>query len=305
MDIDRDFVIDQLERVCSSTKLERNDILIVCPFHADNSPSCSVHISGHKMPIGTYHCWSCGAKGPWGRLASQLGLEAGDGYVPENPFGAKRRAIQQRIEDDEVLGREAFFNHLPRGSQPWEHGSFRGLPEEYLVKLDARRWYDDYNECQRIVFPVTNRNGVIIGSVARRLDKETFKPWYNSPGPWARKALFPIEIMPRPLPTVVLVEGPYDALRLNYLGIPALSILGTQNWSPLKISTLNSRAVEKVILCMDGDDAGRKATNQIYADIEGQFIRKRFMLPIDEENPIDPGNMDDEKVEALREYGGF
>jgi 5S rRNA maturation endonuclease (ribonuclease M5) len=234
-----------------------------------------------------------------------LGLETGENYAPENPFSAKRRAIRQQIEDDEALAREAFHDHLPVGSQPWEHGSFRGIPEEYLLKLDSRRYYDDQSECYRIVFPVTNRNGVRIGSVARRLDDGRATPWKNSPGPWARKALFPLELMPRPLPSVVLVEGPFDAIRLNYHGIPTLSILGTQNWSPQKISILNSRRVSNLIICMDGDKAGRKATAEIFEDTEHLFKRKRFMLPIDEDNPIDPGNMDEEKIETLREFGGF
>jgi len=306
MDIDRDFVIDQLERVCAKTKMTRNDLVIVCPFHADSNPSCSVHISGHKMPVGTYHCWSCGAKGPWARLAEQLGLDAGEGYIPENPFRAKRRAIQERIKSDTEFGRDQLHNHMPLGSQPWEHGPFRGISEEFLIRLNSERWYDDKNQCYRIVFPVTNSNGVIVGSVARRTDKEKRMPWLNSPGSWARKVLFPLSIIPRPLTTVVLVEGPFDAIRLNYLGIPTLSILGTQNWSSQKISILEARKVKKVVICMDGDKAGRIAEYKIFKSLEDTKIkRKRFRLPIDMHSPIDPGNMDEEKIEALREFGGF
>lgn len=305
MDIDRDFIIDQLETACSETKMTRNDLYIVCPFHADSDPSCSVHISGHKLPVGTYHCWSCGAKGPWSRLAEQLGLDTGETYSPQNPFRAKKRAIAEKLREDQEISHQEMLNHMPAGSFPWEHGDFRGIPEEFLLKLNPKRWYDDSTNCYRIVFPVTNNNKVTIGSVARRLDKDKFMPWRNSPGPWARKALFPLQLMQPIIKTVVLVEGPFDAIRLNYYGIPTLSILGTQNWSEQKISILEARKTERIIICMDGDKAGRVAESRIFIDTEDRFKRKRFRLPIDEVNPVDPGNMDEEKIEALREFGKF
>jgi len=305
MEIDRDFVIDQLEQVCANSKMTRNDMVIVCPFHADSSPSCSVHVSGHKLPVGTYHCWSCGAKGPWSRLAEQLGLEAGDNYCPENPFRAKRRALQEKLRQEEENTKQAITDFMPVGSIPWDHGEFRGIPEDFLIKLKARRWYDDACSCFRIVFPVVNNNGINIGSVARRLDKEKIIPWKNSPGDWARKALFPLQLMPSTMDTVVLVEGPFDAIRLNYFGIPTLSLLGAQNWSEKKMSVLDSKRVKRIIICMDGDKAGREAEKKIFESTENRFKRKRFRIPIDEENPIDPGNMDLEKIKTLKEFGKF
>lgn len=301
-ELDRDFVIDQLERAVSKTKILRNDIMIVCPFHPDNNPSCSVHISGHKRPVGTYHCWSCGAKGPWGRLAEKLGLDSGEYFHSENPFGAKARALERREEEDRELRRGMFANHLPLGCSPWEHGGFRELPEPFLVKVGALRYYDDTSDCYRIVFPVKNRIGVIIGSAARSLEKSG-KPWLNAPGPWASKALYPIELLPKNAETVVLVEGPYDALRLNYYGIPALSILGTQNWTSRKISILDACGIKSIVICMDGDPPGRTAEGQIFAHTEGKLKRKRFRLPF-ENPPVDPGNMSMERIEALMEFLG-
>lgn len=306
MELDRDFIVDQLERVCSNTKIGRHDIAIPCPFrqHSNPKPSCMVHLSGHKTGVGVYHCWKCDQSGPWNKLAEVLGLETGDGYVSPNPFNAKARAIKQMLADAEEQSLSQFRDHMPVGCTPWEHGDFRGLPEDFLIKAGAMRYYDDKFETYRIVFPVKNKNGVVKGSVARRTDKEKFMPWLNAPGTWAHAALFPLHILERPISTVVLTEGPFDALRLCYLGIPTLSILGTSNWSSLKLSTLDGLGVKKIIICMDGDKAGRIAESRIFADTEGAIKRKRFRLPI--ENPgIDPGNMSMELVETLREFGGF
>jgi 5S rRNA maturation endonuclease (ribonuclease M5) len=307
MELDRDFIIDQLERVCSDTKIGRHDIAIPCPFknHSNPKPSCMVHLSGHKTGVGVFHCWKCDSKGPWSKLAEALGLEYGYNYVPSNPFGAKNRAIKQMLADADEQVKEQFRDFMPLGSVPWEHGDFRGLSEEFLVKVGAKRYYDDKSECHRIVFPVKNKNGKIIGSVARRTDKNKFMSWINAPGQWAQYALFPLHILEKPLLCVVLVEGPFDALRLCNEGIPALAILGTSNWTKTKLSTLDGMGCKRVIICMDGDKAGRIAEQHIFESMEGGNIkRKRFRLPI--QNPgIDPGNMNEELVEALREFGGF
>ncbi len=308
MELDRDFIVDQLERVCSDTKIYRHDIAITCPFkaHSNPKPSCMVHLSGHKTGVGVFHCWKCDAKGGWNKLAETLGLEYGENYAPQNPFNAKSRAMKQIKADADEQKKSRFHGHMPIGSQPWEYGAFRGLPEEFLVKVGAKRFYDDQTECHRIVFPVKSKSsGDPLGSVARRLDKGTFMPWLNAPGPWARRALFPLHILDRPLTTVVLVEGPFDALRLCYLGIPSLSILGTSNWTQIKLSTLQGMGCKKLIICMDGDKAGRVAEAQIFEDTADKIKRKRFRLPINEEDPVDPGNMNEDLIEALREFGGF
>jgi DNA primase len=303
-ELDRDFVIDQLERAVSKTSMKRNDIEIVCPFHPDNNPSCSVHLSEAPPGMGTFHCWSCGAKGPWSRLADKLGLDHGEYHHPENPFGSRLRAIERKEKAEIELRRDQYRNHMPLGCSPWEFGDWRGLSEEFLVKMDAQRYYDDKSGCFRIVFPVKSRLGVTIGSAARRLDDGTNTPWLNSHGRWARKALYPCSALPKGIQTVALVEGPYDSLRLNHCGIPALSIMGTQNWDQGKISILDALGITNIVICMDGDAAGRGADNKIFAATENKFKRKRFRLPF--ENPsVDPGNMSEERVEALREFGKF
>ena len=303
-DLDRDFIIDQLERTVSQTKILANDIMIVCPFHADSDPSCSVHISGHKeFPIGTFNCWSCKESGSWGKLADKLGLDHGEYHHPENPFGSRLRAIERKEKAALDLRRDQFNNHMPLGSSPWEFGDWRKISEEFLAGLGAQRYYDDKSDLFRIVFPVKNTMGVVIGSAARLIGDGPV-PWLNSPGRWARKALFPLVALPKGPKTVVLVEGPYDAIRLNHVGIPTLSIMGTNNWDPIKLSILTNLGVKNIVICMDGDAAGRGAEAEIFNATANKFHRKRFRLPF-ENPPVDPGNMSLERVDALREFGEF
>jgi DNA primase len=233
-----------------------------------------------------------------------LGIDHGEHHHPENPFGSRLRAMERKEQEEMELRRDLFRNHMPLGCSPWEFGDWRKISEEYLVELGAQRYYDDRSGCFRIVFPIKSRIGVVIGSSARRLDDGTNRPWNNSPGRWARKALYPCTFLPKNIKTVALVEGQYDAIRLNHVGIPALSILGTQNWDLGKMSILDALGIKNIVICMDGDAAGRGAETKIFDSMKNKFNRKRFRLPF-EHPPVDPGNMSLERVEALREFGEF
>jgi DNA primase len=65
-------------------------------------------------------------------------------------------------------------------------------------------------------------------------------------------------------PEVVLTEGILDALSFHQAGIgTAIPIYGTNGFTAEHLDTLKREGVKRVILALDGDDAGRKATDAI------------------------------------------
>jgi 5S rRNA maturation endonuclease (ribonuclease M5) len=65
-------------------------------------------------------------------------------------------------------------------------------------------------------------------------------------------------------PEVVLTEGILDALSFHQAGIAtAIPIYGTNGFTAEHLDTLKREGVKRVILALDGDDAGRKATDAI------------------------------------------
>jgi len=65
-------------------------------------------------------------------------------------------------------------------------------------------------------------------------------------------------------PEVVLTESILDALSFHQAGIAtAIPIYGTNGFTPEHLDTLKREGVKRVILALDGDDAGRKATDAI------------------------------------------
>ena len=156
-----------------------------------------------------------------------------------------------------------------------------GIKLAYVRKIlpdgsvnDYGRWY--------MYLPIDIR-GKTRGYIKAQIEKPKDKgiPSYiNSHGSWSLKqGLFPYDhvihmLKQQGVSTVALVEGPRDALRLIRNGIPALCIVGTHSWSKSKIRLLEMAGISRIILMMDGDVAGRKATKMIMSGLgpDGQQV---------------------------------
>ncbi|MES0327218.1 MAG: DNA primase [Gammaproteobacteria bacterium] len=130
-----------------------------------------------------------------------------------------------------------------------------------LVSKDDGKQYDRFRD--RIIFPITDRRGHIIGFGGRVIDQGEPK-YLNSPentvfhkgqelyGLYeARKAV-------RHLEQLIIVEGYMDVVALAQHGVNyAIASLGTATTSEQLQRAF--RTVRKIIFCYDGDQAGKKA----------------------------------------------
>ena len=130
-----------------------------------------------------------------------------------------------------------------------------------LIEKDGGKQYDRFRD--RIMFPIRDRRGRIIGFGGRILDQGEPK-YLNSPEtPVFHKGqelygIFEARQAVRDLQRIVIVEGYMDVVALAQHGIPyAVATLGTAT-SQEQISRL-FRIVPELIFCFDGDQAGRKA----------------------------------------------
>ena len=91
---------------------------------------------------------------------------------------------------------------------------------------------------------------------------------------------------------VVLVECPWGVLRLHQLGIPAVALLGT-HMSPRQRDLLSE--VPRLVLLMDGDEAGRSAA---------QAISQRFPVSVVVDLPdgLDPDDLSDHELAKLERH---
>lgn len=174
----------------------------------------------------------------------------------------KRRGLTGRIAQRYRLG------YAPEGWQALaaefsDYASNAGLVEAGLVvdHADTGRRYDRLRD--RIVFPILDAKGAVIGFGGRVIDQGEPK-YLNSPETplfhkgrelyglaQAREAI-------RSGQRVLVVEGYMDVVALAQLGVEyAVATLGTA-CTPDHVRKL-LRLADEVIFCFDGDKAGRRA----------------------------------------------
>ena len=134
-----------------------------------------------------------------------------------------------------------------------------------LVKKDSGDFYDRFRE--RIIFPIRDNRGRVIAFGGRVLNDD--KPKYlNSPEtPVFSKqrelyGLFEARKANRQLDYILMVEGYMDVVSLVQFGITnAVATLGTAS-SIFHLEKI-FRHSSKLVVCFDGDAAGKKAAARV------------------------------------------
>ena len=285
----RIIVAEELEKVGGITR--GDEILIKCPFHDDSNPSLNVHI-GHKVAPGTFNCWSCPASGGWNKLAYKLNLRTVE-YDTESkitesddPFRLILSEIQSTPKEKgpEVL---KGLEDLPPGF------THRGLTRKFYKKIGASFFWDRKRDLDYLHLPLFV-GSEYLGYTLIKVSGES-KLKYLTMAP-TNKAILLYNYLKEGEP-VILTEGHFDALRLFHLGLPAVAIFGTENWSDIKKSLITLKRPSKVYVMMDGDQPGYLAAEEIATSIKDGLDTEIIKLPLD----YDPGNLTEDMDKWLIE----
>lgn len=158
-----------------------------------------------------------------------------------------------------------------------------------LVKTDSNRSYDRFRG--RIIFPILDIRGNIIGFSGRVLDADAHEAKYiNTPETVAyhkRESLFGIYQAKDSIKkegNVVLVEGEFDMIALFQSGISfAVAAKGTAVTKEQLL--ILKRLTPRITLCMDADEAGVEAMKRVTHDAEDLEFE---VYVLDLENAKDP-----------------
>lgn len=154
---------------------------------------------------------------------------------------------------------------------------------ETRARTKAKR-YDRFRD--RIMFPILNQKGMIVGFGGRVLEQGEPK-YLNSPEtPLFEKGrelynLFAARKAIREAGRVMVVEGYMDVVALSQHGIDyAVAALGTAT-TPYHVQKL-LRQTDNVVFCFDGDNAGRKAAwraleNSLAQLVDGKNLSFLFL----------------------------
>ena len=313
-------IVDVIDRRVPLKKAGQN-YQACCPFHSEKTPSFTV--SPTKQ---FYHCFGCGAHGTAlgflmeyehmsfpdavAALAQDVGLPVPDSGEPERPkpppalWDALEQAarfykqqLKQAPRAIDYLKRRGLtgaiaarygIGYAPDGWSPlkqvFKDYSADALAASGLVVDGERGRYDRFRD--RIMFPIRNIRGQIVGFGGRVLDQGEPK-YLNSPEtPLFHKGselygLFEARAAIKAAGRAIVVEGYMDVVALAQHGVEfAVAALGTAT-TPIHARTL-LRHTDRLIYAFDGDAAGRKAAwraleNSLEALQDGKEVSFLFL----------------------------
>lgn len=293
-----EFVEQELQLVASDRRVQFREryAFICCPYHKDGQeahPSMMVNLTDSRYDAGFFYCFSCGEKGPWNLLAEALNVAQLDSQtlagIQEKHLIKPLELLQDTIED---------FPGIPWNS----NSSWRGIRGDVLSALESKQVFNfKFKEAELLLKVRVLKKEV--GSIFCSLQKKPkgYPSYRNTSGAWVKEALFPFDYAKRLVDKntpLFIVEGPRDALNLLQHGIPAVAILGCTNWCTKLLPLLYICKPSRYVIQMDGDLAGKRATEHIYKDLN-KFIPGKVSVDILPDGK-DPADLKEEDIINLR-----
>lgn len=172
----------------------------------------------------------------------------------------------------------------------------RGITEETARKFGVGLFLGKGSMHLRCVIPIHNVNGELVAYVGRSIDGT--EPRYKFPVGFRKGLeLFNLYRVKAEL-RVVLVEGFFDCMKISQEGFPCVALMGSTMTKPQE--DLIAEHFGSVILMLDGDEAGRNATETIRDKLAGRVFLVRTI-------ELDDGRQPDQltKREIQAELASF
>jgi DNA primase len=191
---------------------------------------------------------------------------------PADPSAVKALAYarEKRGFTDETILKFMIGYAPPGWSNLLEHLRTVGYDETDVIETgmavrnEAGRVYDRFRE--RLLIPIRDERGRVIGFGARALNPEDNPKYLNSPQTVLfdkSKTLFGLDTAKRAIldsETVVIVEGYMDAIQAQQAGFGnVVAQMGTA-MTEAQLKLIAPRYAKRIILALDSDAAGQSAT---------------------------------------------
>lgn len=278
----------------------RGDRLIgPCPIHGGDSPSAFVV----SLSKNLWHCFTgCQAGGDVIDLIRYLeGLTFAE--------SAKRLASLACLPPLPDPQTERPIKRQPKEERPFrpytrrlclDPGSFflrqKGISVETARTFETGAYHGPGFLQGCVGVRLHDPSGHPIGYAGRRLDPEqatSYGKWKLPPRLPKRRLLYGFHRLPcLSGRSLCVVEGPWGVMRLYQIGVPAVALLGLF-LSASQRQLLASAA--KIILLLDGDPSGRKASSQLLQNLMNIADVQILRLP----DHCDPDDLSDLQLKRL------
>ena len=188
-----------------------------------------------------------------------------DNATPALEYLAKRKVQPETIKAFGLgysLNRYEIVNYLKSKGYTYEE-----MKDAGVVDYKDGKYVDCY--AGRLVFPIINVRGDVVGFSARVLEKTDFAKYKNTAATLIfdkSRCVFGINLVKKEkqtkgLDNIIIVEGQMDVVALWQCGVKnAVACMGTA-MTPNHAREIK-KLTDKVVLCFDGDGAGIKATQK-------------------------------------------
>lgn len=302
MDIVSVVNIMSLQGLIRTSKISGDWYQCYCPVHNngnEHKPSFGILLkdtyrNGQKYPAGFGHCFSCQIAKSLPDLLTEIfkikgipktGNQWLQEYVPEYDPATEidtllspnvMQAITTKYAVDYVSSKlkskQAYVTEEELQSYRYTVSYMyeRKLTDEIIEKFDVGydgNWIPSGRKkpIPCITFPVRDIKGNTLFICRRSIEGKL----YNYPQ-GVTKPVYGIDMLSKDIKSVIICESIINALTCWTWGYPAVALLGTGN--SYQIQQLKQLGIRDFVLCMDGDDAGHKATTKLKKALQGFAI---------------------------------
>ena len=285
----------------------KDNIAAYCPFHKggmESSPSLYVYVgeSTNRKHVGTAFCHTCGDGWSLSSLLKKLGVgrkvidvvkQSIEYAQPKRQSGLTVKTLFEYPRlPEQILGT---FEYLPKALIA--EGFSVDTLKQFEVGFDRRR--------KRIIFPIRNHHGELVGLSGRTTRNETPRykvyrselyeviPNYQfnkSSVLWNLDKMYQRRMHIDSTPPVVVCEGFKAAMWVSQCGhADTVALLGTH--MSMEQSFLLSRVSNDVILFLDNDEPGREAMLKIADRFGGSMRIAKYEKP-----GVSPDDLNEDEV---------
>ena len=250
-----------------------------CPIHRGDGHD-AFHVN---LARNVFHCFSCGAGGTvLDFVAAMEGcslfdaahrLQSMTGSSPLTLTPTRKELVTERRKVSSPL------NFKLTGidcAHPYLAG--RGITEKTAVEFGVGFYPGPGLMHGRLVIPIHNADGELIAYCGRTVDQT--QPRYRLPPAFAKsEVLFNMHRASAGRNDfVVVVEGFFDCMKVHQAGIRSVvALMGSTLYEPQRHALL--KRFRQVILLLDGDSTGRKASTVIAHTLRPHCSLRVVLLP--------------------------
>ena len=286
---------EQVQRVLAGAGINvesevDSDYIIFCPFHSNyRTPAGEVD----KIK-GTFFCFSCQ------KIADLVELVM---HTSGRTYFESVRFIKSKEEQTDIAQEISKRLYVKPDYVQYDELIIKRLNDQALISPRALLYFKSrsinetsiqkfslgYSEKQDMVtIPVHSPDGMCVGFVARSIEGKDFK---NTPGMPKSKVLFNLHRV-KTASKVYIVESSFDAIRLDYVGLPAIATLGA-NISNTQVELLK-KYFNDIIVIADNDVAGGNMKDRLIEKLGSRIS----IIELDKQYK-DIGDMSDESIKQL------